>query len=67
MSALNKIISLGIAAILAAAFIPTAIVQIVGANLSGASQAVTAIWGVLAIIVIVAVMLIFVKAAQDEM
>jgi hypothetical protein len=63
---MQKVINLGIAAIVAAVFVPAALQQLIAANLTGASGVITAIWGVLEIIIIIAVMLIFIKAATED-
>ena len=60
---IGAIISLVVGGLLMAYLGPVAITGLVGANLSGAPAAVTSIWGILAIILIVGFLLVLVGAA----
>lgn len=60
----DRMVSLFVGAILAAALIPVALQQLASGNLTGLDPAVAALYGVIAIAIIVAVVVVFFKVIQ---
>jgi uncharacterized membrane protein len=62
---MDKVITLGVGAIVASTFISQAITQINETNTSGWSVATAGMWGLMSIIVIVATIMLFIKQIQE--
>jgi len=60
----DKMVGLFVGAILAGALIPTALQQLAGGNTSGLDASVIALYGVISIAVIVAVVVVFFKMVK---
>jgi hypothetical protein len=61
----EKIVGLGIAGLVGAAFLSSAVDQLMNTNTTGWSTAVAAMWGVLGIVIIAAAILMFVKYVRE--